>query len=359
LIDAATLEFYLATLEAELAEHHDQVITGDPPWVYRCLKLVANIHRPDLLKVIEARANTSLERQISAIAQSRLRQSGFTVDPVFDMARTILCKIGGQELTQLINSELGSHDSQMRDLGMKDAVRRPDDRTRALLRGIAQSDERRGSPLRPVEQPRAIEVLAALGDEDAVVHGVLRWGQHVSRSIWSYWNTQRPMEIASLRDILHGLVGKDGANVDNALIAAGISGNPECIPAVRQVLREASPESKTAWCAASALRELGDKSEEFVELLIRLLAAFENRSWAMQWLPRIWSSRALDPPLAIELLHCKRTTSIRICWDTVLSPWLPRELCRCYRGRAKGHQRGEPLWTPPRDQRSRGQSINS
>jgi hypothetical protein len=188
LIDEATLEFYLDALEAELAAHPAHLIANGVPGSTHCLRLLANIHRPDLLRVIEARTHTPLAALISKVAQSQLPHCRYTMDPLFEKAREVLYKLGGQNLIDLINSEMASHDRQIRQMGMADALRQPDDRTRALLRTIAQSDELRGSSPLPREQRRAIEVLAALGDEEPVIQGVLRWGRHVSQSILSYWN---------------------------------------------------------------------------------------------------------------------------------------------------------------------------
>jgi hypothetical protein len=303
LLDGTTLEFYLDSLEAELAAHPAHATADGVPGLTHCLRLLANIHRLDLLRVIEARAHTPLAALISNVAQCQLPSCGFTMDPLFDMAREVLYKLGGQSLTELINGELASHDRQIRQMGMADALRRPDDRTRALLRSIAQSDELRGSPPSPREQCRALEVLAALGDEDALIQGVLRWGQHIPRSIFSYWNPQRPMEVTSLSNVRHALTAN--GNVDNALIAAGVSGNRQFVPVVQQALRQAPPESQTAWCAATALMALNDKSEEFVELLIPLLATPDNGHWAMEYLSSIGSSRALEA--LVQHLHAVGT----------------------------------------------------
>ena len=292
LIDGTTLEFYLDALEAELASHPAHSIAEGVPGITHCLRLLANIHRPDLLRVIEARAHTPLAALISKVAQNQLPHCRFTMDPLFEEAREVLNKLGGQNLTDLINSELASHAPQIRQMGMADALRRTDDRTRMLLRSIAQSEELCGSPPQPAEQRRAIEVLAALGDEESVIQGVLRWGQHISQSLFSYWNPQRPIEVTSLSDVMHALTGN--SNVDNALIAAGMSGNRQFVPVVQQVLRQALPERQTAWYAATALIALDDKSEEFVELLIPLLETPDNGHWAMEYLSRIGSSRALE-----------------------------------------------------------------
>ena len=91
---------------------------------------------------------------------------------------------------------------------------------------------------------------------------------------------------------MHALTGN--SNVDNALIAAGVSGHRLFVPVVQQVLSQAPPESQTAWYAATALMALDDTSEEFVELLIPLLATPDNGHWAMEYLSRIGSSRALE-----------------------------------------------------------------
>jgi hypothetical protein len=213
---------------------------------------------------------------------------------VFDTAHDVLCKIGGEGLTELVNNELADDNYLTRRRGIADALQRPDDRTHALLRIISQSYELEGKPPRPVEQGRTLRVLAALGDDQAVIRGILRWGhQHVSRSILSYRTLQNPVEIVGLQKTLDLLMRQNNAKADDVLIAAGISRNRNYIPSIQEILKQALPESHTAWCAAIALMALGDKSEEFVELLIRLLATSENRFWAMQWLACIATSKAL------------------------------------------------------------------
>jgi len=272
LIDSATLEFYLDALEAELVKCSDQVVVNNVPRLDHRLGLVANIHRPDLLRVIEAKANTPLEKLLLEIAQSLLPRLGFSKDPVFNTAHAVLCKIGGEGVTELINSELASNNHLTRRRGMADALKEPDDRTRALLRLISQSHELEGNPPRPVEQGRALQALAALGDDQAVIRGILRWGQHVPRSILLYRTPQKPVEIVGLREVLDLLIRNNAAKADSALMAASVSRNCKYIPPIQEILKQAPPESHTALCAAIALMALDDKSEEFFEILIRLLA---------------------------------------------------------------------------------------
>lgn len=72
-----------------------------------------------------------------------------------------------------------------------------------------------------------------------------------------------------------------------ALVVAWLSGNIDLVPNVRAVLRKADPASSVAGYACIALLELGDGSEEFARLALRVARTTENAQWGLNALANL------------------------------------------------------------------------
>ncbi|HSE90340.1 MAG TPA: hypothetical protein VLJ79_29295 [Candidatus Binatia bacterium] len=66
-----------------------------------------------------------------------------------------------------------------------------------------------------------------------------------------------------------------------ALVIAELSGDADLVPAVRSVLGPPDPESRIARYACIALQQLGDQSDDFARLALRLAQTEANVAWGL------------------------------------------------------------------------------
>ncbi|MBI4133017.1 hypothetical protein HY478_00225 [Candidatus Uhrbacteria bacterium] len=294
-LDEATLRFLLRALETDLHEHLDDAIAGDPIWLFHPLDFVGRIARPDLLTIIEAEVGSELERMITTVACSRLRNNSNYSDHVRESARRVLILMGGEGITKLINRELQSEHFWVRHGGLNCAFMRADEGIIERLTAIARRPIPRDDRGEPESNPymefyQAITALAALGCDAALVE-----------ILWNSGMAEVPINLADLRahrgpmqktltaralKTMESASSAEDALV-TALVISWLSGDADLIPAVRSILERAEPESRAAGYACIALQELGDQSEDFVRLAARLVQTKANATSGMNALIKL------------------------------------------------------------------------
>ena len=348
-IDEAMLRFLLRSFENDLRTRLDGALREDQFWLYRPLDFFGRVTRQELLAILEAEAGGELEKMIVAVACSRLRTNSRIRDKTGESARRILILIGGEGISALIKRELESDHFWVRHGGLNWAAVRADNGIVERLIAIAT---------RPVPQDadgntrsnfyrefrQALTALAALGADTALVEILENSGL-----------VEVPSDLAQLRahrgpmpkDLTHQalqVLGNAESSEDlllTALVIAWLSGDADMIPPVRSMVERADNEGRVAVFACIALEELGDSSDDFVQLAYCLLHTEENSTWGLQALigmgnrgaTRLASWLRGQPPLqrdglVVQVIHAlyrnpaTRDLSIRAAVD------------RCQRGQS-------------------------
>lgn len=242
-LDEEMLRFLLRALEADLREHFDAALAGEPIWLFHPLDFLGRIAHPDLLAVLEAEAGGELEHMITAVACSRSRNNSINRDHVRESARRVLILIGGEGITTLINRELESEHIWVRLGGLNWAFVRADGGTIERLAAIARRPVPRDGNGRLESHPyrefcQAMSALAALG-ADAILVEIL-WNSDMAEvpvDLAGLRAHQGPMPKALTEPALQILESADSAEdaLVIALTIAWLSGDAALIPARRAV----------------------------------------------------------------------------------------------------------------------------
>ncbi|MCH8045493.1 MAG: hypothetical protein IID44_17425, partial [Planctomycetes bacterium] len=263
-MDEATLDLLLDKLEKLVPYALDPLKKLE---LFSPLRLLADVTRLDLLWRFEERAGTPLERLLTDLTCSWVDRMKVDFDHELEPAIQILIKTAGVGLTKLVNKQLASESKYARLKGIQLSLIRPDSETRRLLANITQTagfwDDEQSFPLL---QADATVALAALGENRAVVDAILRWGVVLS-DLPGMREGQPPMTDADLAEAIEALGSSDTNTATNAVLALSVSGRADFAPQIRQILKDADPESELARVAVVALDHFGDTHPETLTLL--------------------------------------------------------------------------------------------
>ncbi|MBI3916369.1 MAG: ATP-binding protein [Betaproteobacteria bacterium] len=325
-MDEAMLRFVLRALENDLREHLGEAVTGDPIWLCHPLDLLGRIVRPEFMAILEAEAGGELERMIAAVACSCLRTNSNYRDHVRESARRILILMGGEGITTLIKRELESEHFWVRHSGLKWAFVRADDGIVERLGVIAGRPIPRDANGKPKSEPyqefhQALTALAALGADPALVDALWRSGMAEVPVDLAWLRVHRGSMPKTLTYQAQQTLQSTAPSEDlllTALAIAWLSRDADLIPVVRAALACANPEGRVASYACIALQELGDQSDAFAQLAVRLahseinarrglkaLVGLGNRGLELvgSWLRRNAGKRTDHDSLVIRALY--------------------------------------------------------
>ena len=276
-------------LVRELAEPRP---TADP--LYRPLKRLSEVSHPDLLKLFWRRRGTDLERHLAAwlIRQGPTDGRGRRLTP--EAGLSVLRKIAGEGLLQVANSYLESATTYWgRNKGFDLALRASDDTTIELLTQIAFQEREHpvSSGTLPLEQRKALQVLADHRYDAIVVRGVMRWGLKLSPDFDEYFE-DRSLGEAELTQALETL-SLDPIS-PGAVLALGMSGRPEMAETILSLLDRVEPASQQALACLLALEMLDAKSEASERAFLRAREIPEHRFVAQRALARFEALRATE-----------------------------------------------------------------
>ncbi|QDV55393.1 hypothetical protein Mal33_13640 [Rosistilla oblonga] len=202
------------------------------------LRLIEALHGENVLSGLRSRQGRSLEEHLEAFATSRIEKISGWVDHEFEHSRELLKRIAGDGFTKLTNSLIRADHQQLRMEGCELAVMRPSAETRDLLVAAAVSDDMwdSGSSSINLVQMRAIDSLAALGENAGVVNGILTWGLSVSPDIGDLRDGQREMNDEELAPAIALLKDSSNKRYGHAILAIGQSGRQDLREVVENAL---------------------------------------------------------------------------------------------------------------------------
>jgi hypothetical protein len=298
LLDSQTLNLLLDELDRRCETVQQPPDGTSQVNLWHPVNLIAEVSRADLLDVIEDRANTTLEKRLTAIACIRVDKQQ---DPDLPGLQRVLLKINGPGFTELVNHELRSSNQHSQLHGVRWATVRPDSDTHALLRSISLSDGFWNGGDYPLLQKKAAVALAVLGENEAVVANGLRWGD-VLQELAEVRQGQHGMSDRDLQAAIGMLASDNNRERTAALHILSISGRQDSAAKARHVLQENSPDDGLNRAAIWALGSLVDTHSETVDLIAPYLRIPANHHAAAVALARIGTSSALSE-LYKELLR--------------------------------------------------------
>ena len=333
LMDAETLNLLLNGLEqlatARLQDPKNNRIDFDRP-----VSLLADVDNPDLMPVFERRSGTELERRLVEVALFKLSRAGGSRDRELEGAKSVLLKINGTGLTEVVNAELISASKYSRLAGVEWSLMRPDRTTRERLQALIDSDElwndQKGYPLL---QAKAAVMLAAFGENAASVNGIVRW-KKVLRDLSDVRRGMAPMTDNDLSKALAAIDSDDEDLRTGGLQALSVSGRSDLASLALNSLRNAKTESELARTSIWALGELECREAEAVTLIEPHLAIERHKYAAIIALARMGTPAAND-----ALMNALARTGISPghFHDNILAV----NLCRSHSARATV---GEAVW---------------
>jgi hypothetical protein len=196
----------------------------------------------------------------------------------------ILYKIGGSGFTKVVNSWLASGNFNGHFDGLNLAIKRFDQETINELVQITQQEELLNDF--PYEQGKAAFVLAQLGQVNAVIKAIMRWGRS--------WNLDSiPLDDDVTLAIFDNLQFNDKI-LPGTIIAIGVAGRTDKLNIVRAALKNSPQDSKVVLACIITIGRLHDDSPETTELIAKHLEIEEHRHAARVALLQIASNNALD-----------------------------------------------------------------
>lgn len=290
-MDVATLDFLLDSLERLLDRALASPSDSEEPSLYIPLKMLANIHRLELLDCFGRRQGTDLEEKLTEwLLMLGPQQGRYEDSPERGPAIDLLHRIGGSGFTRVVNSWLKADDRYGRLEGLTRAAKRADAETVALLAQISQREELWEG--HPTEQRLATGALAALGEWDHVIDSILRWGLQTSGRVASQRQISRPINDRALQAVF-GLIAT-GSPTPGAMLALGISARSDLVGRIHDVTQRAAPDSELMLACVLALDRLGDRSERVEKLFVSQLGINKHRHAATVGLLHIGSATALQ-----------------------------------------------------------------
>ena len=283
-LDEETLGLVLRTRETQFLDHIDEITTGDHPWPSFPLRFLGRMCRPEILKRLQDEAGGRLERAITELACSRVRGNSRGQDHILEAGRRTLVLFAGTGISALINRELASEHFWGRHGGLNWAWVGGNDDTIERLSAIARRAIARDSSGKPEphgwqEFYGATIALAALGADKVLVE-IFSDPEMVDVPLpLADFRAHRGAMSNRLTERAVGALRRSGTSEQElrcSLVIAWLSGNPELIPDVREVLNRVGPESRNALHACIALQALGDRTPEFARLAERLALTEKN-----------------------------------------------------------------------------------
>lgn len=260
--------------------------------LFRELSFIAQATASEHLDLLESKQGSSVENRLAEYIRRQGPQRGQSyTGHERTPALTLLHRINGTGFTSVINEFLGCDDRYGRHEALEWAIRHPNAATFSSARSIIASDELwGGSPgSYPVEQNDAMRLLAAHGQWDGVVEGLLRWEFRTNVDLTTERLAPRDYAGPSLESLRQAIAGSP---TPSCIVALGFLGGLPDIPVVQDLLYAADPTGKQAHACVIALRLLGDTSARGVELVARQLDIHAHRHSALQTLMRVGTPEA-------------------------------------------------------------------
>ena len=269
-LDAPTVSVLLDGLDDGLQAYLTASNENERGTGHIALSLVDGLHGECVLTELRKRRGSSLEANLVAFACSRIAKICQYVDHEFEQAREILKRIAGEGFTTLVNALISAEHQQSRMKGCETAVVRPNDDTRRLLRKEALSDVmwESGASKINVVQRRAIDSLAALGENAGLVRGIVKWGLDVSPDIAALREGQPAMSDEELRPALELLDQPESPQYPHAILAIGQSGRNDFQERIEAALLNSDYASENAQACLLSLEDLAIDCDRVLDRLV-------------------------------------------------------------------------------------------
>ncbi len=289
-IDETMLKFLLRTLQHEMHDMLNGDFVHNPTPLLVRLEFLCHITHPKLLKVLEGERDSELERKLTEAAFRLLDASReHRQKNTFESIRRVLLCIGGDGLTSVLRHQLSSNDLKTRSDALPLAASCNDG---SLGQDVIDAALRISTDAKHVDEESldlhfkvATEALAQIGADESLVELIeANCSIAVSIELARLRKSSVPMTKSLTAHSLNILNVRDAGEerILSAIIVGWVSSDPDFIPPIREVLREADPSGIIARYACIALRGLGDTSEELISLAIPLLAYDDNARFAFQ-----------------------------------------------------------------------------
>lgn len=284
-LDGETLELVLRTRGRQLRDQIHDVTTKDIRWPYYPLRFLTRLCSPAILRRLQEEAGGELEAAITELGCSRLHDNTRVQDDIREAARRMLVLCGGTGISTLINRELESEHFWVRHGGLNSAWIGGDHDTVQLLAEIARRPVPRDSAGKPEgdtwqEFYEATIGLAALGADEILVEIFSKQDfVDVPLPLADFRAHRGPMSKSLTETAVRALRNPETSEeaLLCALVIAWLSGDVELIPDVRAVLGRVHPGSRCALHACTALRALGDESDDLARVAESLAFTKEYR----------------------------------------------------------------------------------
>ena len=316
-LDVATSELLLDHLQRELRQPERNLLSFAQRLVGP-LELVSSMRAPQALAAFKRRVGSELEQRLADLACQVIREANDNYPRFVDPTLTVLLFIGGTGLTQVVNAVLARPGWKGTDWHLW-ATAQPDAETRARLSRIARSGDLEEGSGRNVahEQALAIQALAAIGEDDEVIQGLMRWGEHViSDGLIEIRKRRPPISMETLAIALVALESPDVTRKANALLTIGVSGQKQLSERLRQIVRSPGHAVPVTKAALQALAWLGEEDGRITLELTSHLDHAETRAAAVQLLVTIGTPAATGV-LARALMESGGTSLPAGPWNVV------------------------------------------
>ncbi|MBF0306115.1 MAG: hypothetical protein HQL41_10765 [Alphaproteobacteria bacterium] len=269
-MDRDSLDALLADTQALLARNDIDDERRRCRAITRHLDMLARVGHPDLLDAFTTLRGGAFETGLLALGERAITEGWPDRHQFFRHVFPVLLRIGGNGFSRLLC--LALRDKTECGSALEWAGWCGDPSVADELSAIAAAtgdDSEAGRCIRWYAS-RALEALDTAGEDERLLAGVLCNDQVVTHDLMYARRGTPPMCDRALAPVVSALA-KEGANHARALLAAALSGRADLIPQVRMILANADPSSEEALFAVIALDALGDRSDEFLSLLRRML----------------------------------------------------------------------------------------
>jgi hypothetical protein len=275
-------------LEKQLTEHLAKAESKTDSF-YREFCFLAEVVSPRLVELLEQKRETAFEINLTEYLRRIGPRRGLATDSlVREPGVRVLRRIGGRGFTTVVNEYLQCDSRYGRLDALGWAIKNPDDETFRIAADRAQAEELWEKS--PLEQNRAIRLLAVHEQWEAAAMGVCRWGLKTHNEM----THERLVPRVYATDWLDGLRRQVKTHpTPGNVMGLAFAGSASDSPILHTILASNTDDAELRHACIVGLEMLEDESNEGVRLVARHVADHRysvTRMLAQAGTPAAWDA---------------------------------------------------------------------
>lgn len=274
-VDAETVGAMIGWIDELLVAHLSEPEQRSNHHLGTALAMVAGLRGRVALGYLKTTRGSTFEENLARAACSWVDRQPGLLDRDFEAAKGVLLKVGGDGFTQVVNALLRAKSEHAQREGCELACIRPDKNTKALVASLAHTEPINSGDEEPfpIVQQAAIDALAAMGEDTALISAILGWGGKISPDVAEHRAGRPPMSDEAIGPAVAAAADSSHERHSNGILALSVSQRLDLRLLIKELFLACSPSSSVAFAAMLALEKLGGYE---ADLRPRLIAQYKS-----------------------------------------------------------------------------------